>query len=122
METSIQLIVSKIEELIIASGGKIQAFYPYVVKQQMIIGATWLVGIVLTVIFASLGIRWVVWGKWDCDEPADAKTVIGIVFCFLAVVGMLVVLISCTEGLGRLINPHYWAVQAIFDMGGKLIK
>ena len=68
MEQSVQLIVSKIEELIVATGGKVQIFYPYVVKQQIIYGLVILGELIISIILLSVGLKIGTKCKWEGES------------------------------------------------------
>ena len=119
MDASIGLIVSKIEELIIATGGKIQAFYPYVLRQQYIYGFLQLGIWLLSILAIVYGLITSTKHYWDNSDKSN----IGELFLIWGGIIFIITLIFLiTDGLGRLLNPHYFAVQDLIELGSKLIK
>ena len=119
MNQSVQLIVSKIEELIVAVGGKVEAFYPYVVRQVVGEGVLYLVGLVISIIVLVLGIRMGIKGEWeDC-----AQGISGLVLTVMGSITTIVLLMAVMcEGILQIINPHYYAIQRILEIGQGLLK
>lgn len=121
MSESVQLIVTKIEELIIATGGKIQAYYPYVVKQQIIGAVANLIALLLSIGLVFLGIGLV--RRVDDWSGPQVKSVIALLLSVFGIFLLSLTLVQfSTEGIGQLLNPHYFAVQDILKMGSDLIK
>ena len=114
MEKSVELIVSKIEELIQAVGGGIKIYYPYVVRQQIIEGLSWLLGMIMCSIILWCGTKILIQPTSPDKEWKDiiggALILIGIIIFFLLLITFL------TDGIGRLLNPHYFAVRDILSM------
>lgn len=119
MNESIQLIVSKIEELIVAVGGRVQSYYPYVVKQQIIQGIISIMLLVVSIIFLIIGLTLGHKIKWEETHfhfgEAIVLTIIGGVGTFIFFVYAFV------EGIPRLLNTHYFAVQKVIEIGSQLI-
>jgi len=120
MEGTAALILNKLEELIVAVGGKIEVFYPYVVRQVIIEGILYLgvplIAISILIMGINLGNR----SEWDSDSLC------GISGSMLAIVGGIATFVTSimllSEGLPRIINPHYYAVQRILEMGQSLLR
>ena len=118
---SVGLIVDKLGELIKACGGEIRTYYPYVFKQQIIMG--WVEVIALIFLpFVYWGI-FTLWGK-DCISDSGNPTLKGVIAIVLSLFGLvytLMVLFS-VEIIFALFNPHYYAVQKIIELGKSLLK
>ena len=105
MEQLVKLVVSKIEELIGVVGGKIEAYYPYVVKQQVTKGVS------LLVFMALLSIVLVFCVKLEKKNSHYKGLWVGAaIFLFIAIIMFVF------EGFPRLINPHFYAVKDILEM------
>lgn len=125
MEGTIQLIIGKIEELIRVAGGKVELFYPYVLRQQYVVAIKMFMCMVISLFIALIGIKWGLkegkWNKWG--EAEDLKTRIGVIF--LSVGGSLLVIFTFAfvyDFLPRLLNPHFYAVKDLLELGKTLIK
>ena len=119
MEQSVSLIIAKIEELILAAGGGVRVYYPYVVRQVILEPLLSLIGFVMASIVCAIGF------KTGCKNKWDDNTVIGfvaVVTVFIGAIGMLVGLVGFLFSLSQLLNPHYHAVERIISMGTSLIK
>jgi hypothetical protein len=124
METSVALIVSKIEQLIVAVGGKVEAFYPIVKKQVIIEGWMALIGLcasLLLVIF-NFG-KCFAKGSWDEDgSPKDAVVMVSAALLIVGAASSIVFLIVNTQYVLAILNPDYYAVQRIVELGKGIVK
>ena len=117
MNQSVELMVSKIEELIGAVGGKIEEYYPYVVRQCIVEGIINLATIAIGSIFLYIGLKLGQRANWDENSwHWVACCIAGGVILFFSL------MIFFMRGLPQLINPHYCAVKDILEMGRGLIK
>lgn len=103
------------EELIVVCGGKVQAFYPYVMRQQWLEGITSLGVFMISVIIFIIGLK--LETENDC-QPILKWFLIGIG----GFMGLVSFLYLWLEGFLKLFNPNFYAVQAIIEIGSKLIK
>jgi hypothetical protein len=113
---SVVLVVSKLEELIVGVGGKIEAVYPYLVKQALIAGYLSLFGICLGVVFilSALTILFSNKPKFQDDYPTGyGVAIMGFVFMGL------VFLIASTVGnitFIAIFNPDFYAIKLLMGM------
>lgn len=119
MDTSnVQLIVTKIEELIKAAGGKIEGFYPYVVKQAIIAGWVNLIGLCFSLVC------WVVFfirmtsSKPKVDGNNDCPNREGVLCIVWGVLGLFSSLASTFNSINllALFNPNFYAVKILLNM------
>ena len=114
MNESVELIVAKIEELIIATGGKIEAYYPYVVR-EMIIGAVLpIIGMFIAIPLLIKGIREGERKNWEDGAYFG--------FVIAGGIGSVLSVLTSFAYFSQLLNPHYHAVQRIIEMGSNLVK
>ena len=119
MEQSVSLILEKLDQLIVAVGGSVEAFYPYVVKQQIIWGVTTIILTIFSLFLAGVGFYCGHKANWE-ETPLGA-------FGFIAtLVGGLLFVVGFgtlwAYGIGQLLNPNYYAVKNILEIGETLIK
>jgi len=120
MEGTAMLILNKLEELIVAVGGKIEAFYPYVVRQVIVEGVLYLVGLLMSIVVLLSGIHLGNKSEWDGDSfQGNAGFVLIFIGGFATLFSSIMTL---SLGLSRMINPHYYAVQRILEIGQGLLK
>lgn len=121
LQGSVALILTKLDELIRAVGGKIETFYPYVVRQVVIIGAIQIFFFVLSIVCLSIGLPLCLNKKnWECSDPNGY----GILGMCLAAIGGIVLLVSlinfAIDGI-YFLNPNYFAVRNILEIGKNLL-
>ena len=115
MESTIQLIVSKMEELIQATGGKIEIFYPYVVKQIMTEGIICVGSLIMSIILCRVVL-------WLYKKYPNILDIMEGLLVFSVILIIICILLSICIGLPQLINPHYYAVKRILELGSGLLK
>ncbi len=120
MEGTVALILNKLEELIVAVGGKIEVFYPYVVKQVIIEGVLQLVGLLVSIGMLVLGLYLGSKNEWS---DSNSISMMGFLLSIIGGIGAVVLFTFLwAGGLLQLINPHYYAVQRILEIGQGLLK
>ena len=120
MEKSVELILAKLDELIVSAGGQISGFYPYVMKQQFIIGLTLLLTFLVLGVFTIISTV-VIRKKWQLIYAKDLEPVIMVPIISGISSGFLLVAFL-VQGLGRFINPHYFAVRTIVEMAQNILS
>ena len=114
MQESIGLIIAKIEELIIATGGGVKVFYPYVVREMILTGVIPLITLCVSIPLVIFGIKE--------GEKVTGKEGWWLGALIPGLLGILYSLLGFFINLSCLLNPHYHAVQRILEMGSSLIK
>ena len=118
MNESVGLIVTKIEELIRACAGQVTAFYPIVKQQQIIQAIMPMIILPISILMIPIVLK--------LEKKADWNG--GNVYCFLTIIigiftalGLMWGIIGSVSGISTLLNPDYYAVQDLFNLGKTLI-
>jgi len=122
MNESVGLIVAKIEQLIVATQGKVEAFYPIVRKQIVMEGYMSLFSLVLFLVFLLVAIlKCFKKGNWDSSgDPTTPYAVVWAIIGVICVVGSTVSFLTFNPM--KILNPDYYAVKTILELGQSLIK
>ena len=118
MNESVSLIVIKIEELIRVCAGQVQAFYPIVLRQQIIQAIIPMVILPIALFLTPLLIKFSKKVDWEND---NVYCPLVILFGVILTVGIIYGTIGTLMGIGMLLNPNYYAVQDLFNIGSRLI-
>jgi len=113
---SVSLILSKLEEVVKAAGGKVEAFYPYLVKQALLVGYLCAVGIGIAIVSLIVGIYFAVksYDKMK-DYVVPGYVAVAMVCGFI----FLISIIASTSGpisFLAIFNPEYYATKLLFNI------
>jgi len=115
---SVALVVSKVEELIRAAGGKVEAFYPYLVRQALIAGYFSLFGMCLAMICILSIFAVLLSGKSTYDERYSAFTGWGFTAIGFGVIAFISLLCATGGSVTFLavFNPNFYAVKLLMGL------
>ena len=118
-KSMVEMVLVKLEELVIAAGGQLQNFYPCAVRQQFILGAiagvSFLALLLITIISAKL-----VRKHWDYLYKKDMEWLIAVPIN-TGIASLITSIVFIVEGIPRLLNSHFYAVQEIINMAKNLL-
>ena len=109
-QETVQLVLGKLDGVIKSVGGKLGEFYPYAVRQQTVEGMIFVLATVLVVSILVAGIIWTI-KHWEKLTDDDMEGVALGVITFLGIVSFVLTIISMSDGIPRLLNPHFYAVE-----------
>jgi len=123
IQGSVGLILGKLDELIKATAGQVTAYYPYVVRQQIIEGITSVVFLLIGILLFGTGVLSINEKNWN--QEGNPTRPLAIVFLVIGIIGFVFTLVGIIDasggGLTKLFNPNYYAVKDIIEIGKGLI-
>ena len=94
-------------------------YYPYVVRQQVLTGITEITCICLSILmFFCLGKYCLSKSNGNMDS---GYTFTGMLVNGLAIIALIIATLTFSTLISQIINPHYYAVKEVIEIGSKLI-
>ena len=107
-----KLVLDKLDEVVALMGGKIGAFYPYVLRDVYVKGVLYGIGCLLCLAVSVCSFNYLK----RMDKPADSDDATQFIAGLVAVAALVLGLVCGVHSFKYLINPHFWAVREIISM------
>lgn len=135
-DSSVQLVMSKLEQFCSGLGMKVEQFFPYLIKQQEVIFYMGLVQTMMTIVLSLICIFLFYKAlkgamnsghhfnpeKHGSDAVASVIMIVTGVAGIIFLVASIILIIDFPSLLSRLLNPEFYAVRQAMEMAGNLFK
>lgn len=113
----VQLIVTKLEELIRVAGGTVENLYPYAIKQAMMAGYLSLFGIIIAIVLFIIMFK-ILSSSQPKYSDGGYPTPQGVGMVVVGVVGLFTLIISTLGNITvlALFNPEFYAVRLLMNL------